>query len=420
MKMQTLQLHASAKSDRMRSISFLNELAQTYPDCISLAAGAPSPRFAQGFDHAAFVDHYVNYVADETRKSQSFVYQSLFEYGPSAGIIQPIIKRLIATDYGLEIDTSDIVVTVGAQEAMLLSLRAVFRPGDILAITNPSFVGITGTAELLEIPIVPVDEDEVGGSASVDHLLRQVKQAHDHGTRVRAIYVAPDFSNPTGSQMSLQSRRELIDACRVHDVLIIEDYAYGFLADPRKALPPLVTLAPDQVIHIGTFSKTFFPGLRVGFVIAMQPIEGGHLSNALSLLKGMSTVNTPGLTQAVVGGALIDHDFSAARLATSRAEHYRSNLAVLDGAIQEFLTPLPVAVRPGAGGFFRVIELPMTADWELLESCASREAVLWMPLSAFYLDRQGDNRLRVSCSTLEPEMIQEGVRRLGSFLGSIL
>jgi (S)-3,5-dihydroxyphenylglycine transaminase len=176
-----------------------------------------------------------------------------------------------------------------------------------------------------------------------------------------------------------------------------------------------------RVIHIGTFAKICFPGARVGYVVADQRVGAGErlLADELARLKSMVTVNTSPLSQAVIGGMLLEHGGSLAGLSARKSEFYRRSLSHLLAALDRHLPDgLPAGIswnRP-EGGFFVRVRLPVPADLDLLETSSARYGVLWTPMAPFFLDSAGDFQLRLSCSYLDPDTIEEGVRRLADFL----
>ncbi|MGW7595464.1 aminotransferase class I/II-fold pyridoxal phosphate-dependent enzyme, partial [Streptomyces rubiginosohelvolus] len=178
-----------------------------------------------------------------------------------------------------------------------------------------------------------------------------------------------------------------------------------------------------RVIHIGTFAKVGFPGARIGYAVADQRVRhaGGErpLAEELADLKTMVTVNTPPLTQAVVGGLLLEHGCSLAALARRKAERYRHNLVCLLDSLERHLAPDPppgVTWHRPVGGLFVRMDIPVPADAALLEVSASRYGVLWTPMSQFSLTGRGDRQLRLSCSYLDPDRIEVGTGRLAAFL----
>ncbi|MFE9363424.1 PLP-dependent aminotransferase family protein [Streptomyces sp. NPDC006978] len=421
--LRAADLHGSLQDPVLGAIGFLNEVMGRHPDAISFAPGAPHPDFVQGLDLRVLTDRFLSHLRTEHGLDASRAERVLYEYGPAQGLINDLVAEALRTDQGIRVAPDDVVITVGAQEAMLLTLRALYRNSDdVLAVADPCFPGIVGAARLLGLPVTDVREDAAG--IDVDHLAARCRQARAEGRRVRACYVAPDFSNPGGARMPLAARRALLDLADREDLLLIEDNAYAFTAAQDDALPGLKALdARRRVVHLGTFAKVGFPGARVGYAVADQRVgrAGGDRSLAQELadLKTMVTVNTSPLSQAVVGGLLLEHGRSLRALARRKAERYRSNLAHLTDALERHLPPgtLPgVSWHRPAGGFFARVDLPVSADYSLLEVSADRYGVLWTPMRHFSLTDRGDRQIRLSCSYLEPDRIETGVRRLAVFL----
>lgn len=205
---------------------------------------------------------------------------------------------------------------------------------------DPCYPGVVGAARLLGIPVTDVREGTAG--LDVDHLAARCAQARAEGRRVRACYVAPDFSNPGGARMPLAARHALLDLAQREDLILVEDNTYAFTASEDDALPGLKALdTRRRVVHVGTFAKVGFPGARVGYAVADQRVghSGGERSLAQELadLKTVVTVNTPPLSQAVVGGLLLEHGCSLRALARRKAERYRTNLVRLTDALERHL-----------------------------------------------------------------------------------
>lgn len=198
-------------------------------------------------------------------------------------------------------------------------------------------MGITGAARMLGVETVPVPEGD--GGLRVEALRAACHAARREGRRLRICYVAPDFSNPGGNRMGRRDRERLLELAEAEDFLVLEDNVYGFTAAPGDELPSLKALDRNRrVVHLGTFSKVCFPGVRVGYVVADQEVvtpEGDHalLADHLARLKTMVTVNTPPLSQAVVAGMLLEHGGSLARRCRARSALYRRNLALLLGGL---------------------------------------------------------------------------------------
>jgi (S)-3,5-dihydroxyphenylglycine transaminase len=248
------------------------------------------------------------------------------------------------------------------------------------------------------------------------------QRARADGRRVRALYVAPDYANPAGTRMDRPARRRLLESAERDDLILLEDSAYGFTAS--SPLPPLKALdSAGRVVYLGTFAKVCLPGARVGYVVADQEVstpDGGTklLADAIGAVKNMVTVNTSPITQAIIGGMLLEHDGSLAALGRARARLYQRNLGLLLAALDRHCPPGLSWNRP-SGGFFVRARLPVPADEALLERSAATYRVLWTPMAPFHLDGSGRAEIRLSCSYLEPDEIDEGIRRLTRFASSL-
>lgn len=395
-------------------MNFLNEVTARFPDAISFGPGRPPD---EPFTAEVVADHlraYTGFLQDQGL-SEAQVGRLLFQYGRTKGQIHDLVAQTIANDDGIEVSPDAVVVTVGAQEGMLLVLRALVRDArDVLLVSQPCYVGITGAARVLDVAVEPVPE---GDPEAVREVAARVRAS---GRRPRAYYVVPDFANPSGRQMPLAEREQLLAVAAEADLLVLEDNPYGLFGRTDAAVPTLKALDHERrVVYIGSFAKTCFPGARVGYVVADQPVSGaGLLADAVGKLKSMTTVNTSPLAQAVIGGMLVA---SGCRLRTANQERiarHRARLSALTSALaREFPEP-EVTWHLPEGGFFLVMTVPFVADEAALDRSGRDHRVLWTPMSYFYTGGGGRHQLRLSCSYLEPSQIEDGVRRLRGFIDS--
>lgn len=423
-------LHASLSDPLLDTMNFLNEIANHYPEAISFAPGRP---YDEPFDAtvvAGYLRAYERYLIQERGLTAQQAGALLFQYGRTKGQIHDLVATTIANDEQIEVDPAAVVVTVGAQEGMLLVLRALIRdPQDVLLVGSPCYLGITGAARLLDVPVEPVPEGRHG--LEPDAVRQRVRQLRAAGRRPRLLYVSPDYSNPSGIRMPRAARDELLRVAAEADLLVFEDNPYGLFSRDGVALPLLKRLDRDRrVIYLGTFAKTCFPGARVGYVIADQPVvgpDGQHslLADELAKLKSMTTVNTPPLAQAVIGGMLLAHGCRLRVSNQERIDNYRARLDRLVAALERHF-PADWRARHGvdwnlpAGGFFLVMDTPFVADYQALTRCAREYGVLWTPMSYFHLGAGGEQQLRLSVSYLDIEQIDEGIRRLREFFTAML
>ena len=417
------QLHASVIDPAATSMNFLNEVAERFPNAVSLAAGRPYDGFFDVKDITRYIDVFIAHLRAQGRDERQIALM-LMQYGRTNGILGELIAATLATDEGITVAPETIAVTAGCQEAMVIVLRALCAsPEDVLLAASPCYVGITGAARIVGVEVVPVPEGPDGlDPATVERVAAEVRAG---GRRPRAFYVVPDFANPSGDCMPVARRLELLRVAERAELLIMEDDPYGLFGADDRPRPKLKALpGGERVIYLGSFAKSGLPGARVGFVVADQVVSdaaGTHslLADELSTVKSMLTVNTAPVAQAVIGGLLVDCGCSLRARNTATIEHYRGNLATLLATLDEqFPDPAAAGVgwRVPAGGFFAVINVPFVADPAALEVSAREFSVLWTPMLFFYPDGGGEHSLRVSYSALEADEVADGVRRLAAFI----
>jgi (S)-3,5-dihydroxyphenylglycine transaminase len=217
--------------------------------------------------------------------------------------------------------------------------------------------------------------------------------------------------------MDLPARHRLLEVAEAGGILLLEDNAYGLFGADR--LPTLKALdRSGTVVYLGSFAKTGMPGARVGYVVADQRVAGGGLlADQLSKLKGMLTVNTSPIAQAVIAGKLLLNDFSLTKANAREIAIYQRNLHLTLAELGRRLGACPgVSWNTPTGGFFVTVTVPFTVDDELLAHAARDHGVLFTPMHHFYGGKDGFNQLRLSISLLTPELIEEGVSRLTALI----
>lgn len=417
-------LHPSVADPVMDTMNFLNEVTLRYPEAVSFAPGRPYAEFFETEQVFRHLRRYLDHLAEQGR-SPAQVRDALFQYGPSAGVIRELIAHSLRVDEGIDVPSESIVVTVGCQEAMFLTLRALMSgPDDVLLVSSPCYVGITGAARLLDVAVTAVEEGEDG--LSCDALEAAVAAERARGRRPRAVYVVPDHSNPSGATMPLEARKSLLELAQRLDVLVLEDSPYRHVSPGTQVASLKALDRTRRVIHLGSYAKTVFPGARLGFAVADQPVlapDGGTslLADELAKIKSMVTVNTSPLSQAAVAGALLESGGRVSELNARNAAHYgeamRFTLQCLE---REFpaarRTRLGVRWNAPSGGFFLTLQVPFRADNSALARSAQDFGVIWTPMSYFYPQGGGLHTLRLSTSYLTHADIEKGISRLAGFI----
>jgi (S)-3,5-dihydroxyphenylglycine transaminase len=418
------ELHGSLGDPVLGTMNFLNGITHRYPQAISFAPGRPYDGFFDTDQITQYLSRYQEHL-EKGGATPGEVRSALFQYGPTAGLIREVIADWLSLDEDIHVAPESIVVTVGAQEAMLLTVRAlVAGRQDVILVSSPCYMGITGVGRLLDAEMAAVPEHPDGFRCA--DLEAAIRAERARGRRPRAFYVIPDHANPSGTTIALETRRELLELAAREDILLLEDSPYRVVS-PGRQLPTLKALDRHcRVVHLGSFSKTLFPGARVGFVVADQSVvdatgRTGLLADELTKIKSMVTVNTSALSQAVVAGMLLSADGRASKLNTRTSAYYGKALRdVLDQLDQEFSederTALGIRWNKPTGGFFLSVQVPFSADNTALKRSAEEFGVIWTPLSYFYPEGGGEHGLRLSVSYLTRDEIGRGIERLGRFI----
>lgn len=423
-ELDSADLFGALADPALNSMNFLNEISSRYPDAISLAAGRPAEQFFEIDSLDRYLRRFCQHLEEDLGYSPEQVRRTLFQYGRTKGVLHGLIAANLARDEGMSVDPEAIVVTVGCQEAMFLVLRALRKdPTDVLLAVTPTYVGLTGAARLVEMPVLPVAAGP--GGVDLDDLERQIRSARDAGLRPRACYVMPDFANPSGLSMDLADRRRLLAMAAAEGVLLLEDNPYGLFGHPDSPRLPTLKALDEQrtVVYLGSFAKTAMPGVRTGYVVADQPVADpagnrGLLADELSKIKSMLTVNTSPITQAIVGGKLLENEHSLLEANQRERAVYTANMRqMVAGLAARFPDPgLGVSCTVPVGGFFVVVTVPFEVDDALLERSAADYGVLWTAMHHFYEPGVPVHALRLSCSTVSPEQIEAGLDRVARLI----
>ncbi|HEX9944647.1 MAG TPA: PLP-dependent aminotransferase family protein [Thermoanaerobaculia bacterium] len=403
-------------------MNFLNEVVHRYPGAVSFAPGRPSERH---FDVEGSLGRAALWVDSRARacgQPARAVWNDLGQYNKTNGIINDLVARQLALDEGIDAAPESIIVTTGCQEGMAILLMGLIDPAaDALLVSDPTYIGIPGLARILGLTLVPVPTGERGLDPGA--VLAGIEEARRMGRRPRALYDVPDFNNPLGTRMPVEARRALLDIVREHGMLVWEDNPYGMFSYDGPPLPTLKALDEHGVvIYMGSFSKTLFPGLRLGFLVADQQVvlpSGKRvlLAAELSKVKSLTTVTTSPVVQAIAGGMLIEAGGSLQPLMAERLPFYRANRDRMLAALEEsFGGTEGVRWNRPEGGFFLTLDLPFEFTDECLLACARDYGVVVCPMSFFSLTPGRERQVRLAFSYVTGEQIAEGVARFARFV----
>lgn len=408
------------------SMNFLNEVAHRHPAAISFAAGRPAEAYFDVDDVHRHLQTFTAHLTARYGGDVGLVRRTLLQYGRTKGIIHDLVAENLRLDEHIDVDPEAIVVTVGCQEALFLTLRALRRDdGDALVVILPVYVGVLGAAQVAGLPVITVEAPPAGGAGLAEVVAEAIDRAAAEGRTVRACYVHADFANPSGTSLDLTTRSELLQLAGSRDLLLLEDNAYGLFHGDVHPPPTLKALDRDRrVVYLGSFAKTAMPGARVGYVVADQLVTdrsgGGEprlLADELAKLKSMVTVNTAPLAQAVIGGKLLANGLSLRAANVRERQVYARNLGQLLAGLERRFAGTPgVRWNRPDGGFHLMLDLPFPAGDEELESCATEHLVLWTPAHYFYGGGPPRPQIRLSFSHLTAGEIEAGLDRLQSFV----
>jgi 2-aminoadipate transaminase len=376
------------------------------PDIISFAGGMPAPEL---FPREQLQEAACRVLSENGEKA--------LQYGPTEGLMplrRWISERMVR--YGIQAEASNVFITTGAQQALDLIGKLLINPGDQILVEEPTYLGAlqAWNAYQAEYAGVPCD----------DHGLRTDLLENALRVGPKFMYILPNFQNPGGTTLALERRLELVRLSNKYGIPIVEDDPYGALRFEGEHLPPLVALDADfqtsaglnghgymegNVIYLGTFSKTLSPGLRLGWVVA--PIEViDHMVMAKQGTDLQTSTFDQMLAWEVLKTGFLDDHIKLIR------KVYGERRDVMLAALEKYFPPGSSWTHP-EGGLFLWAKVPEGIDTEALLKEAVEAKVAFVPGFAFYSDpSQGHDTMRLNFSNAKPEMIEEGIRRLGQLL----
>ncbi|NBH05678.1 PLP-dependent aminotransferase family protein [Amycolatopsis sp. SID8362] len=331
------------------------------------------------------------------------------QYGSAHGVpaLREQICEIMALE-GIKAHPDDVVVTVGSQMGLDMVTRLFCDPGDVVIAEGPSYVGALGSFAAYQAQVVHVAMDDNG---LVPELLREaLAQTEKAGRRVKFLYTIPNFHNPAGVTLAVERRAEILEICREHGVLVVEDNPYGLLGFDGQTYPALRSTDPENVVYLGSFSKTFASGLRVGWVLAPHAVR-----EKLVLAAESATLCPPTFNQMIVSRYLATHDWKG-QIKKFR-ENYRDRRDAMLSALEQYLPPGCSWTKPD-GGFYVWVTVPEGVDTKAMLPRAVTARVAYASGTGFYADGFGSRQMRLSYCYPTPERIREGVRRLAAVLES--
>ncbi|MHA4866720.1 aminotransferase-like domain-containing protein [Duganella sp. PWIR1] len=387
-----IQWRFAERAEQLQA-SFIREILKItqQPEIISFAGGLPSP---------------LTFPVDEMKAAYDKVLSTngkvALQYGPTDGYtpLRQWIADSLSTG-GAKIVPEQVLMTSGSQQALDLLGKVLIDEGSRVLVETPSYLGALQAFSVYLPEFKSVETDEHGlVPSSIDKVAEGA----------RMLYSLPNFQNPTGRSMSVARRQELVETCARLGLPLIEDDPYGALSYKGEPAPKMVSMNPDGVIYMGSFSKVLTPGIRLGYVVAPLP-----LARRLELAKQAADLHTSQLTQMVVHEVIKD-GFLDQHIPKIRTLYGDQCQVMLDAMAQHF--PAGVEWTKPEGGMFIWVTLPKHIDAMKLLDEAIAQKVAFVPGSPFYANEPETNTLRLSFVTVPPERIRHGIEILGKLIAA--
>ena len=384
---------AGAKRSAIRELLKLTE----QPDIISFGGGLPAP---ETFPHEEMAE-----IAAELIREK---YANVLQYGLTEG--SKTLRQAVCDwlrPQGMDVTIHELLVATASQQALDLLCKAFLDPGDVVFCGLPTYLGAVQAFTLFQVDKVGVPLEDDG--MDLDDLEARIERAKGAGKTLKAIYVIPDFQNPSGITMSLDKRKRLLEIARREDLLIFEDNPYGQLRFAGEPIPSICSMDDEgRVILLLTFSKTLCAGLRLAVMLAR-----GDLMDALVRAKQATDLCTSKLTQHLAAQYMLRYGLEN-HLEEIRPI-YREKRNAMIAALERYMPEdAGITWTEPEGGLFVWMRLPEGIDATDMLQDAIEHKVAYVPGASSYVDGGGQNTIRLSFSVVSPETIDEGIRRLAS------
>ena len=380
------------KSSAIRELLKITQL----PDVISFAGGIPAPELFPVRE----IEEACSYLLRHEAKAA-------LQYSTTEG--HPPLREYLAESmarYGIHHGPDNVLITTGSQQALDLIGKVFIDPGAKVLTCRPTYLGAIQAWRAYQASFVTVPLDDDGMQVE---LLEEVLSRNP----VRFVYVLPNFHNPAGVTLSEPRRHQLVEIARAHDLILVEDDPYGALRYEGDDLTPIAALAPERTIYLGTFSKTLTPGLRIGWIVAPTGIR-----QRLVQAKQGADLHTSTFDQ------MIANDISQRGILKVHVRQlrqaYRERMLTMLDSLEEFWPEGSSWTHP-QGGLFLWARAPEGVNSLDLLRVALEHRVAYVPGVNFYPDEDGGhNAMRLNFSAAKPEMIVEGIHRLGTTIKDAL
>lgn len=388
------------KGMKKSAIRELLKLTQR-PDIISFAGGLPAPE--------SFPIEQLKEISCEVLDQDG---PAALQYGATEGVTE--LRQILVDRYnaeGLNIELKNLVITTSSQQGLDLLAKIFINRGDKVIVGLPSYLGGLGAFNSYGAEMVGVKFDEKGMRSDI--LEEKLKELKSQGIKPKFIYIIPDFQNPAGITMPESRRLEIIAIAKKYDVLIVEDSPYREVRFEGKAQKTIFELDNSgHVILLGTFSKIFVPGFRIGWVVADEKIVDKFVT-----AKQSTDLCTPTLNQKIAH-KYIEKGYFDKNLKEIINQYHEKRDNMLNG-FREFM-PKGVTWTEPEGGLFLFMTLPENMDAEILFKKAIENNVAFVLGSVFHCDGSGKNTMRINFSFMPKDKTTEGVKRLAKAIKELM
>lgn len=391
---QNLEERFAARAAGMQASEIRSLFAvASRPEIVSLAGGMPNLSALPMEMMASVVNQLIL-----TNGAEALQYGS----GQGHPKLREQICEVMALE-GIRANPDDVIVTTGSQQALDLISRIFIDPGDVVLVEAPSYVGALGTFRQYEAQVVHVALDDQGLVPSA--LREAIASVRATGRKIKFLYLIPNYQNPTGVLLPADRRTEILDICREESIFIVEDNPYGLLGFDRPSPNAMRAEDSENVIYLGSFSKTIAAGLRVGWALVPP-----SLKEKLIIASESSILCPSNFTQLTISNYLADQPWRDQ--IASFVELYKVRRDAMLESLEQYFPASATWTKPG-GGFYVWVNLPPEIDTKLMVPKAIVAKVAYVPGTAFYADGFGSWAMRLSYCHPTPERIREGVKALG-------
>lgn len=390
---QNLEERFAARAAGMQASEIRSLFAvASRPEIVSLAGGMPNLSALPMEMMASVVHDLIS-----TNGAEALQYGS----GQGHPKLREQICDVMALE-GIEANPDDVIVTTGSQQALDLISRIFIDPGDVVLVEAPSYVGALGTFHQYEAQVVHVELDSQG---LVPEALRQaIASVRAVGRKIKFLYLIPNYQNPTGVLLPADRRTEILDICRTEQIFVVEDNPYGLLGFDRPSPNAMRAEDSENVIYLGSFSKTIAAGLRVGWALVPP-----SLKEKLVIASECSILCPSNFTQLTISNYLANQPWRDQ--IASFCELYKVRRDAMLESLEQYFPASATWTKPG-GGFYVWVNLPPEIDTKVMVPKAIVAKVAYVPGTAFYADGFGTWAMRLSYCHPTPDRIREGVKAL--------